>query len=142
MRDEVFFVHADAGIRDGESLVSFVKFEVNARRVDAIADKSLVFLIGDGKVAQFVERVGGIGDEFAEEDFWVGVERMNDQLEQLVYFSLELLFRHGISDYFEQVENPQPADVQSVKNGVGFPIVGMDTPFKNRCFEFRLDIRS
>jgi len=31
-------------------------------------------------------------DEFAEEDFRVGVEGMDDQLEQLVYFGLELLF--------------------------------------------------
>ena len=81
VRDEVFLVHADAGVGDGEGLVGFVKFEVDARRVDAIADESFVLIVGEGEVAQLVERIGGVGDEFAEEDFRVRVERMDDQLE-------------------------------------------------------------
>ena len=101
VRDEVFLVHADAGVGDGEGLVGFVEFEVDARRVDAIADESLVLLVGEGEVAQLVERIGGVGDEFAEEDFRVRVERMDDQLEELAYFSLELLFGHGILNYCE-----------------------------------------
>ena len=89
---EVFLVHADAGVGDGEGLLGFVEFEVDARRVDAIADERLVLLVGEGEVAQLVERVGGVGDEFAEEDLRVRVERMDDQLEELADFSLELLF--------------------------------------------------
>jgi hypothetical protein len=81
VRDEVFLVHADAGVGDGEGLVGFVKFEVDARRVDAIADEGLVPVVGEAEVAELVERIGGVGDEFAEEDFRVGVERMDDQLE-------------------------------------------------------------
>ena len=39
-------------------------------------------MVSQSEVAQFIERVGGIGDEFAEKDLRVGVERMNNQLEQ------------------------------------------------------------
>ena len=63
--------------------------------------RALYSVVGEGEVAQLVERIGGIGDEFAEEDFRVGVERMDDQLEQLVDFSLELLFRHSVFNYCE-----------------------------------------
>ena len=80
VRDEVFLVHADAGIGDGEGLVSFVELEVDARRIDAIADESLVLLVGESKVAQLVERVGGVGDELAEKDLRVGVKGMDDRV--------------------------------------------------------------
>ena len=42
VRDEVFLVHADAGVGDGEGLVGFVELEVDARRIDAVADERLV----------------------------------------------------------------------------------------------------
>jgi hypothetical protein len=74
VRDEVFLAHADAGIRDGESLVGFVEFEVDTGRVDAIADERLVLIVGEAEVAQLVERVGGVGDELAEKNFGVRVE--------------------------------------------------------------------
>ncbi len=102
MRDEVFLVHADAGVGDGEGLVGFVEFEVDARRVDAIADEGLVPVVGEGEVAQLVERVGGVGDELAEEDLRVRVERVDDQLEELADFGLELLFRHSIFNYCQK----------------------------------------
>jgi hypothetical protein len=51
VRDEVFLVHADAGVGDGEGLVGFVEFEVDARRVDAIADEGLIGVVGEGEVA-------------------------------------------------------------------------------------------
>ena len=81
MRYEVFLAHADAGVGDGESLIGFVKFEVDAGRLNAVADESLVSVVGKAEVAQLVERIGGVGDEFAEEDFRVGVKGMDDQVE-------------------------------------------------------------
>ena len=32
VRDEIFLVHADAGVGDGQGLVGFVEFEIDARR--------------------------------------------------------------------------------------------------------------
>jgi hypothetical protein len=55
VRGEVFLVHADAGVGDGEGLVGFVEFEVDARRVDAVADEDLVGFLGEGEVAKLVE---------------------------------------------------------------------------------------
>ena len=40
-------------------------------------------------VADFVEGIGGVGDEFAEEDFLVGVEGVDDEGEELVDISRE-----------------------------------------------------
>ena len=78
VRDEVFLVHADAGVGDGEGLVGFVELEVDARRVDAVADERFVPVVDEGEVTELVERVGGVGDELAEEDLRVGVQRMDD----------------------------------------------------------------
>ena len=96
VRDEVLLVHADAGVGDGEGLLLFVEFEVDARRVDAAAGESLVLVVDEGEVAELIERVGGVGDELAEEDLRVRVERMDDEVEELAYFGLELLFGHGM----------------------------------------------
>jgi hypothetical protein len=115
VRNEVFLIHADAGIGDSQNLVGLIQLEVDAWCVDTITDDGLVPVLSQSKVAQFIERIGGIGNEFAEEDFRVRVERMDDQLEKLAYFCLELLFGHGISDYSERAENPQPGAIDPRK---------------------------
>lgn len=38
-------------------------------------------------MAEFFEGVGGIGHEFAEEDFFVGVERVGYYVEELACFT-------------------------------------------------------
>ena len=48
VRDEIFLVHADAGVGDGEGLLGFVELEVDARRVDAVADERLVLVVDRG----------------------------------------------------------------------------------------------
>ena len=93
MGDEVFGVHADAGVGDGDGLGFFVE-----RKVDAgIESELLVGFVGEGEVAELVEGVGRVGDELAEKDFGVGVERVDDELEELRDFGLKFLFRHGES---------------------------------------------
>ena len=49
----------------------------------------LVGVVGEREVAQLVERVGGVGDQLAEEDLRVRVERVDDELEELADFGLE-----------------------------------------------------
>ena len=90
LRDEVLLVHADAGVGDGEGLVLFVEFEVDAR----IEGERLVGLVGEGEVAQLVERVGGVGDELAEEDLGVRVEGVDDELQELTDFGLKFACGH------------------------------------------------
>ena len=48
-------------------------------------------------LTELIERVGRVGDKLAKEYLRVGVQRMDNELQELAYFSLELLFRHGLS---------------------------------------------
>ena len=91
MGDQIFFIHADAGVGEGDGFGFFVESEIDA----GVEVESLVGLVGEGEVAELVEGVGGVGDELAEEDFRVGVKRVDDELEELGDFGLEFLFRHG-----------------------------------------------
>ena len=102
VRDEVFLAHAGAG--DDEGLVGFVEFKVDARRIDAISNERPVLLVGEAEVAQLVERVGGVGDELAEKDLGVRVERVNDQLQELGDFGLELLLGLRVLNYCRKRE--------------------------------------
>ena len=40
-------------------------------------------------MAKLVQRVGGVGDEFAEKNLRVRIERVDDQLQQLADFGLK-----------------------------------------------------
>ena len=53
------------------------------------------FGLGDRLVAQLLAGVGGVGDEFADEDFPVGIDRMHHQVQQARNVGLEALGRGG-----------------------------------------------
>mmetsp|Transcript_13844 Transcript_13844/g.28219 ORF Transcript_13844/g.28219 Transcript_13844/m.28219 type:complete len:405 (-) Transcript_13844:193-1407(-) len=84
--------HADAGIRNGQRVGRLVgrdaDFEGDGRVIAAVAAD----FSGGLEMAQFFEGVGGVGDEFAEEDFLVGVERVGHDVEELARFGLEFDF--------------------------------------------------
>ena len=67
-------------------------------------------LVGERVELDLVDGVGGVADQFAEEDLAVGVERVGDEVEELLQFGLELhLFRgHGVL----RIDWPQRADQQ------------------------------
>ena len=90
VRDEVFLVHADAGVGDGEGLVLLVELEIDA----GFEGKGLVGVVGQGEVTQLVECVGGVGDELAQEYLRMRVERVDDELEELIDFGLKFALRH------------------------------------------------
>ena len=46
-------------------------------------------LVGDGEEAQLVQRVGGVGDELAQEDVLVGVEGVDDDVHQARHLGLQ-----------------------------------------------------
>ncbi len=85
MLDDLVPGHADAVVADGERPGFFVDadthFEVTVAFVEAV--------IFQGFEAQFVRRIGGVGDELAQEDLAVGVERVDHQVQQLFGFGLE-----------------------------------------------------
>lgn len=54
--------------------------------------------VGEGEVAELVVGVGGVGDELAEEDVAVGVERLDDDVEELVHLSLGEDDQWGVSE--------------------------------------------
>ena len=59
-------------------------------------------LVGQGGVAGLVDGVRGVGDQFAQEDFLVGVQGMDHQVEDLVHLGLELTFAHGHGRYLRE----------------------------------------
>jgi hypothetical protein len=68
--DHVSLGHADAAIAKGEDLIFFVWCHADEEILLGIEDGG----ISEGGVANFVNSIGTIGDEFTEENFLVGVE--------------------------------------------------------------------
>ncbi len=90
MIGQIRIVHADAGIADGEFVLRFIQFQIDAR----LEDQGLVRLLGERQVVQLVERVGCIRYELAEKNLRMGIEGVNDQLQQLIHFGLKFAFGH------------------------------------------------
>lgn len=85
MCDGILAAHADAVVVDGEGVGVGIE-------ADADAQVAVVFeqgRLGQRFKAQFVGGIGGVGDELAKEDFLVGVQRVDHQLQQLFDFGLE-----------------------------------------------------
>lgn len=68
--DHVGLGHADAAVADGENLIIFFRNYTNEELLLGLKDRG----VGEGGVANFVQRVGAIGDDFTEENLFVGVE--------------------------------------------------------------------
>ncbi|EKD98063.1 MAG: hypothetical protein ACD_23C00603G0002 [uncultured bacterium] len=92
--DGLLRAHTDAVVGDGEGFGGGVKahahFQVGRVFVQGVVVQRLE--------AQLVAGVGGVGDQFAQEDFLVGIQRMGDKVQQLGHFGLERqgLFAHGV----------------------------------------------
>ena len=86
--------HADAVVADGDGAVGLVDQHAHV-------EVGRVFIQGaviEGLEAQLVAGVGRVGDQLAQEDFLVGVQRVRDQVQQLLDFGLEGmgLLGHGL----------------------------------------------
>ena len=68
--DEVGLGHTDTGIDDGEDFVLLVGDDLNDKILARVKDG----WVGEGRITDFVEGIGRVGDEFTEEDLLVGVE--------------------------------------------------------------------
>merc|ERR1712032_1717729 len=72
--------HANSRILDGQGGVGLVGDDLDVEvwlRLDLLG-------IGDRLVADLVQSIGGVGNQFSQEDFLVGVERVDDQAHQLL----------------------------------------------------------
>jgi hypothetical protein len=85
--------HPDAVVPHGQGAGLLVGLDLDVQ----VGDIGVERVVTQRLQAQFVQRVGGVGDEFAQEDVFVRVHRVDHQLEQLTCFYLELKRggRHG-----------------------------------------------
>ena len=90
-RGQVVAGHADAVVGDGQGLGVLVERDGDGEG-RAVGDE---LGLGDRLVAQLLAGVGGVGDEFADEDLPVGIDRMNHQMQQARNVGLEALRRRG-----------------------------------------------
>jgi hypothetical protein len=59
-----------------------------------IETDGFVGVIRYGQVLELVQGVGGVGDQFPQEYFPVGIKGMDDEVQQTAYFSLKLMLCH------------------------------------------------
>ena len=84
---QVFAGHADAVVREGQRLGVRIDRDLDRER-RAVLDE---FGLGDRFVAQLLAGVGGVGDELADENLPVGIDRMDHEMQQARNVGLEAL---------------------------------------------------
>ena len=87
---QLLFGHADAGIPNGQGAVLFVHRNVDGK-IFAIHILQMLF---QRAVVQLVHRVAGVGDQLAQKDFFMGIDRMDHQIQQPLGFGFELFGSH------------------------------------------------
>ena len=84
--DQLVMAHADAVVGDGEGVGLFL----SGVRVTAELGSSAIRLrLGERQIAQPVAGVGRVGDQLAQEDFLLAVERVGDDVQQAADLRLE-----------------------------------------------------
>ena len=88
---QVLLVHADAVVGHREKTVILVNLQLDAEILAGHAHR----LVRQGLVAQLVTGVAGVGDDLPQENFLVGVDGIDHQIQQALGFRLELFLCHG-----------------------------------------------
>ena len=91
-------VHTDAVVADGEGAV----FLVNGQGDGEILPLEPHVLVCQGQITQLVDGVGGVGDDFPQEDLLMGVDGVDHQVQQPLRLRLECLFFHKLTPLFCQ----------------------------------------
>ena len=73
--DHVSLGHANATVAESEDLVFFIWDDPNEKLLFGFEDR----WIGERSIANFIESIGAVGDEFTKEDLFVGVESVCKQ---------------------------------------------------------------
>src|SRR5690606_35215540 len=124
--DHFVAVHADAGVAEGDGAGVLVPADVDVQR--AVAGQQL--RLRDGFEAQLVAGVGGVGDQLAQEDLLVRVQRMRDQMQDLGDFGFELA-GFGGGGHVGSLGLPE-ADRRYARDAREFKRPGLDGPRRAR----------
>ena len=93
-RAEVVFhlvlVHADAVVADGQGAGGLVRLQLDGEIAAAEAD---VF-VGQRQIRQLVDGVGGVGNNFTQEDLLMRINGVDHQIQQALGFCLKLFLCH------------------------------------------------
>jgi hypothetical protein len=91
--DEITFSHTDSRILDGKSVVGLIWDNLD---VKIWLSLELLWL-GDRVVSNLIKSIRGVGNKLSQENFFVGVESVDDQRHQLLDIGVkrEDFFRHG-----------------------------------------------
>ena len=87
--DEISLGHTHTGIKKGQSTLFLVWGDSNVELFLRIE----LFWVGESGISDLVESIGRVGDQFSEENFLVGVESVDDEVEKLGDFGLWV---HGL----------------------------------------------
>ena len=85
MLDGLIAGHANAVVGDGQSPLLLIEDQPNTQLTIIFVQRGL----GERLETQLVGRIGRIGDELAQEDFFVGIEAVRHQAQQLFDFGLK-----------------------------------------------------
>ena len=83
--DQLLAGHPEAGVLDHQRLGLFIGRDGDLQRAVGVVDG----FFGQLEVAKFLGRIGGVGNKFAHKDLLFGVERVDDDIQQLLDLSLE-----------------------------------------------------
>ena len=83
--DRLLAAHADAVVGDGERARLAVVVDADLQVGVALEERR----VGERLEAQLVAGVGGVGDELAQEDLAVRVQRVDHQVQELLHLGLE-----------------------------------------------------
>jgi len=83
--DEIGFGHADTRVDEGKRFVFDIGDDLDFQILAGIQLR----WIGERLIADFVEGIGGVGDQLSKENFFVGVESVDDEGHKLSDLSLE-----------------------------------------------------
>ena len=82
MIDNLFPVHADTVIGDGQGAVVFIKRNPHAQ----LAVSLIQIRLRQRAETQLIGRIRGVGNQLTQKDFFVGIEGMDHQVQKLFYF--------------------------------------------------------
>ena len=87
---QIFLIHADAVIGNGQGAVFLVRgngdLEITAVETDGV--------IRQGHVGKLIHSVAGVGNDLAQEDLFVGVNRIDHQVQETLGLCFKLFFCH------------------------------------------------
>ena len=90
---QILFIHAQAVVGNGQRMAVSI-----GRQVDFKARVPFEEIaVGQGLIMEFIDRIGGVGNQFPQEDFVICINRVDHEVQQLLRFSLKFMgfFCHG-----------------------------------------------